>query len=634
MILKYDVIVIGGGHAGCEAACASANMGAKTCLVTMDMNKIAQMSCNPAVGGIAKGQIVREIDALGGQMGLVTDATSIQFRMLNVGKGPAVWSPRAQCDRGKFIWEWRRHLDETANLDIWQDQAEELLTECTEKTESTEVRAIGVRTIWGAEIYAKSVIITAGTFLNGLMHIGRKMVPGGRIAEPAVAHFTESITRHGITSARMKTGTPVRIDKRSVHFDEMEIQPGENRSYQFSYMNQRGALKQLPCWTVNTNAEVHKILNSGLADSPLYNGQIQSIGPRYCPSIETKLVTFPERDKHPLFLEPEGEETNEMYLNGFSSSLPMDIQIEALKKIPAFRDIRVYRPGYAIEYDFFDPTQLYHSLESKIISGLFFAGQVNGTTGYEEAAGQGTIAGVNAALKAGSDNNYQPLILHRDEAYIGVLIDDLVTKGVDEPYRMFTSRAEYRILLRQDDADCRLTEKAYHLGLAKRERYDWWLEKKQHIEEIETFCNNFAIKPKLINTSLEALGTTPLQFGCKLVDLVNRPQLNLSNLSEIIPQLKEVLDRPNNRKEEIAEAAEIRMKYKGYIDRERVVAEKMHRLENIKIRGHFNYEELQGLSTECRQKLTKIQPETLAQASRIPGVSPSDINVLLVLMGR
>ena len=634
MILKYDVIVIGGGHAGCEAACASANMGAKTCLVTMDMNKIAQMSCNPAVGGIAKGQIVREIDALGGQMGLVTDATSIQFRMLNVGKGPAVWSPRAQCDRGKFIWEWRRHLDETANLDIWQDQAEELLTESTEKTESTEVRAIGVRTIWGAEIYAKSVIITAGTFLNGLMHIGRKMVPGGRIAEPAVAHFTESITRHGITSARMKTGTPVRIDKRSVHFDEMEIQPGENRSYQFSYMNQRGALSQLPCWTVNTNAEVHKILNSGLADSPLYNGQIQSIGPRYCPSIETKLVTFPERDKHPLFLEPEGEETNEMYLNGFSSSLPMDIQIEALKKIPAFRDIRVYRPGYAIEYDFFDPTQLYHSLESKIISGLFFAGQVNGTTGYEEAAGQGTIAGVNAALKAGSDNNYQPLILHRDEAYIGVLIDDLVTKGVDEPYRMFTSRAEYRILLRQDDADSRLTEKAYQLGLAKRERYDWWLEKKQHIEEIETFCNNFAIKPKLINTSLEALGTTPLQFGCKLVDLVNRPQLNLNNLSEIIPQLKEVLDRPNNRKEEIAEAAEIRMKYKGYIDRERVVAEKMHRLENIKIRGHFNYEELQGLSTECRQKLTKIQPETLAQASRIPGVSPSDINVLLVLMGR
>jgi len=654
MKLNYDVIVIGGGHAGCEAACASANMGAKTCLVTMDMNKIAQMSCNPAVGGIAKGQIVREIDALGGQMGLVTDATSIQFRMLNVGKGPAVWSPRAQCDRGKFIWEWRRHLDGTENLDIWQDQADELLTESTEKTEGTEVRAIGVRTVWGAELYAKSIIITAGTFLNGLMHIGRKMVPGGRIAEPAVAHLTESITRHGITTARMKTGTPVRIDKRSVHFDEMEIQPGENRPYQFSYMNKGGALKQLPCWTVNTNAAVHEILRSGLADSPLYNGQIQSIGPRYCPSIETKLVTFPDRDKHPLFLEPEGEDTNEMYLNGFSSSLPMEIQIEALRQIPAFRDIRVYRPGYAIEYDFFDPTQLYHSLESKIISGLYFAGQVNGTTGYEEAAGQGTIAGINAALRAGSadystsrsvdcgtsavyetkDEGYHPFILHRDEAYIGVLIDDLVTKGVDEPYRMFTSRAEYRILLRQDDADARLTEKAYELGLAKRERYDWWLEKKKYIEEIENFCQEFAIKPKLINSALEALGTTPLQFGCKLIDLVNRPQLNLANLSEIIPQLKEVLDRPANRKAEIAEAAEVRMKYKGYIERERIVAEKMHRLENIKIRGHFNYEELNGLSTECRQKLMKIQPETLAQASRIPGVSPSDINVLLVLMGR
>ncbi|MBQ8990438.1 MAG: tRNA uridine-5-carboxymethylaminomethyl(34) synthesis enzyme MnmG [Prevotella sp.] len=640
MVLKYDVIVIGGGHAGCEAACASANMGAKTCLVTMDMNKIAQMSCNPAIGGIAKGQIVREIDALGGQMGLVTDATSIQFRMLNVGKGPAMWSPRAQCDRGKFIWEWRKHLDETENLDIWQDQADELLVEdqIASDTGNSVVSAIGIRTIWGAELYAKCIIITAGTFLNGLMHIGRKMVPGGRIAEPAVPHFTESIVRHGVTSARMKTGTPVRIDKRSVHFDEMEIQPGENRPYQFSYMNQTGALKQLPCWTVNTNAAVHEVLRSGLADSPLYNGQIQSIGPRYCPSIETKLVTFPDRDKHPLFLEPEGEDTNEMYLNGFSSSLPMNVQIEALKKMPAFRDMKVYRPGYAIEYDFFDPTQLYHSLESKIIANLFMAGQVNGTTGYEEAGGQGTIAGINAAIKAGavaSDaKTSEPFILHRDEAYIGVLIDDLVTKGVDEPYRMFTSRAEYRILLRQDDADARLTEKAYELGLAKRDRYDWWLEKKQHIEEIETFCQNFAIKPRLINSALEALGTTPLQFGCKLIDLVNRPQLNLTNLSEIIPSLKEVLNRPNNRKEEIAEAAEIRMKYKGYIERERVIADKMHRLENIKIRGHFNYKELQGLSTECRQKLMKIQPETLAQASRIPGVSPSDINVLLVLMGR
>ena len=635
MKFKYDVIVIGGGHAGCEAACASANMGAKTCLVTMDMNKIAQMSCNPAVGGIAKGQIVREIDALGGQMGLVTDATSIQFRMLNVGKGPAVWSPRAQCDRGKFIWEWRRHLDATPNLDVWQDQADELLVENGE--------AIGIRTIWGAELYAKCVVLTAGTFLNGLMHIGRKMVAGGRIAEPAVPHLTESITRHGVTTARMKTGTPVRIDKRSVHFEDMEIQPGESRPYQFSYMNKGGALQQLPCWTVNTNAEVHEILRSGLADSPLYNGQIQSIGPRYCPSIETKLVTFPERDKHPLFLEPEGEDTNEMYLNGFSSSLPMDVQIAALKKIPALRDLKVYRPGYAIEYDFFDPTQLRHTLESKIIKNLFMAGQVNGTTGYEEAGGQGTMAGINAALKAGAsdgarsndtDTDSAGFILHRDEAYIGVLIDDLVTKGVDEPYRMFTSRAEYRILLRQDDADARLTEKAYELGLASRERYDWWLEKKRHIEEIETFCQNFAIKPRLINSALEALGTTPLQFGCKLVDLVNRPQLNLQNLSEIIPQLKEVLNRPENRQEEIAEAAEIRMKYKGYIDRERIVADKMHRLENIKIKGHFKYDELQGLSTECRQKLEKIQPETLAQASRIPGVSPSDINVLLVLLGR
>ena len=639
MKFKYDVIIIGGGHAGCEAACASANMGAKTCLVTMDMNKIAQMSCNPAIGGIAKGQIVREIDALGGHMGLVTDATSIQFRMLNVGKGPAVWSPRAQCDRGKFIWEWRRHLDATPNLDIWQDQAEELLVE-TNPTKETSVSVVGVKTIWGAEIYAKCVVLTAGTFLNGLMHIGRKMVPGGRIAEPAVPHLTESITRHGVNTARMKTGTPVRIDKRSVHFEDLDIQPGESRPYQFSFMNKGGALRQLPCWTVNTNAEVHEILRSGLPDSPLYNGQIQSIGPRYCPSIETKLVTFPDRDKHPLFLEPEGEESNEMYLNGFSSSLPMDVQIEALKKIPAFRDLKVYRPGYAIEYDFFDPTQLRHSLESKKITNLFMAGQVNGTTGYEEAGGQGTMAGINAALKAGADDigtttaDYSPFVLHRDEAYIGVLIDDLVTKGVDEPYRMFTSRAEYRILLRQDDADARLTEKAYELGLAKRDRYNWWLEKKQHIEEIEMFCQEFAIKPKLINSALEALGTTPLQFGCKLVDLVNRPQLNLKNLSQIIPQLKEVLNRPTNRKEEIAEAAEIRMKYKGYIDRERIVADKMHRLENIKIKGHFKYDELQGLSTECRQKLEKIQPETLAQASRIPGVSPSDINVLLVLMGR
>ena len=623
MIQKYDILVIGGGHAGCEAATAAANMGAKTCLVTMDMNKIAQMSCNPAVGGIAKGQIVREIDALGGQMALVTDATAIQFRMLNRGKGPAVWSPRAQCDRGKFIWEWRRVIDETENLDVWQDQADELLVENGE--------AVGVRTIWGAELRAKAVIITAGTFLNGLLHIGRKMVSGGRIAEPAVPHFTESITRHGIRSARMKTGTPVRIDKRTVHFEDMEIQDGENDFHQFSYIGKHRQLEQLPCWMCYTNPEVHETLRSGLADSPLYNGQIQSIGPRYCPSIETKLVTFPDKDQHLLFLEPEGETTNEMYLNGFSSSLPMDVQIAALRKIPGLRDAKVYRPGYAIEYDFFDPTQLKHSLESKIIKGLFLAGQVNGTTGYEEAGGQGTVAGINAALYCG---NSEPFIMHRDESYIGVLIDDLVTKGVDEPYRMFTSRAEYRILLRQDDADARLTEKAYNLGLAKRDRYDIWKEKQKYIEEIENFCNQTSIKAKDINSGLEHLGTTPLERGCKLVDLVSRPQLTLANLSEIIPSLKEVLNHPQSRKEEITEAAEIRIKYRGYIEREKMVADKMHRLESIRIKGHFNYMEMNSLSTEARQKLTSIDPETLAQASRIPGVSPSDINVLLVLMGR
>lgn len=623
MILHYDVLVIGGGHAGCEAACASANMGAKTCLVTMDMNKIAQMSCNPAVGGIAKGQIVREIDALGGQMGLVTDATAIQFRMLNRSKGPAMWSPRAQCDRGKFIWEWRNILDKTDNLDIWQDQADELLVE--------NKCAVGVKTIWGVELRAKAIIITAGTFLNGLMHIGRTMVPGGRIAEPAVPHFTESITRHGIRSERMKTGTPVRIDRRSVDFNEMVVQEGEHDFHQFSYMGKHRVLPQLTCWTCNTNAKVHEILRSGLKDSPLYNGQIQSIGPRYCPSIETKLVTFADREQHPLFLEPEGTDTNEMYLNGFSSSLPMEVQIEALRQIPAFRNIKVYRPGYAIEYDFFDPTQLKHSLESKIISGLFMAGQVNGTTGYEEAGGQGTIAGINAAICC---TGGEPLVLHREEAYIGVLIDDLVTKGVDEPYRMFTSRAEYRILLRQDDADARLTEKAYQLGVAKTDRFNWWMEKKQCIEEIERFCQTFPIKPRLINGALEAMGSTPLVYGCKLEDLITRPELNIDKLEEVIPELKEQLDRLPNRREEIKEAAEVHIKYKGYIERERIVADKMHRLENIRIKDHFNYNELQQLSTEARQKLTAINPETLAQASRIPGVSPSDINVLLVLLGR
>ncbi len=639
MILKYDVIVIGGGHAGCEAATAAANMGAKTLLVTMDMNKIAQMSCNPAIGGIAKGQIVREIDALGGQMALVTDATAIQFRMLNRSKGPAVWSPRAQCDRGKFIWKWRSVLDATPNLDIWQDQADELLVETMLDDSVVRKQVIGVKTIWGAEIHAKAVIITAGTFLNGLMHIGRKMVPGGRIAEPAVPHFTESITRHGIRSARMKTGTPVRIDKRSIHFEDMERQDGENGYYQFSYMGKQRPLQQLPCWVCYTNEQVHETLRSGLADSPLYNGQIQSIGPRYCPSIETKLVTFPDRPQHLLFLEPEGEDTNEMYLNGFSSSLPMDVQIAALKHIPALRDLKVYRPGYAIEYDFFDPTQLKHSLESKVIDGLFFAGQVNGTTGYEEAGGQGTLAGINAALMAGSVGCDSVAInctfeLKRDEAYIGVLIDDLVTKGVDEPYRMFTSRAEYRILLRQDDADARLTEKAYELGIAKRDRYDWWLQKKDAIEEIEEFCRTYAIKPKIVNGALEAIGSTPLVYGCKLEDLVARPELNFEKLYAIVPELKEKIEQLPNRQEEIAEAAEIHIKYKGYIERERMVAEKMHRLENIKIKGKFDYPNLTAVSTEARQKLERIQPDTLAQASRIPGVSPSDINAMLVLMGR
>lgn len=623
MKFNYDVLVIGGGHAGCEAAAASANMGAKTCLITMDMNKIGQMSCNPAIGGIAKGQIVREIDALGGQMGIVTDKTAIQFRMLNIGKGPAVWSPRAQCDRGKFIWEWRTILDHTDNLDIWQDQADELLVANGE--------AIGVKTIWGAEFYAKSIIITAGTFLNGLMHVGRKMVEGGRCAEPAVHNFTESTTRWGITTARMKTGTPVRIDKRSVHFEDMEEQPGDSDFHQFSYMGEHRVLKQLPCWTCYTNKKVHETLKSGLADSPLYNGQIQSTGPRYCPSIETKLVTFPDKDQHPLFLEPEGEDTNEMYLNGFSSSMPMDIQLNALHEIPALRDAKIYRPGYAIEYDYFDPTQLKHSLESKIIKGLFFAGQVNGTTGYEEAGGQGTVAGINAALHCVGDKTFE---MNRDESYIGVLIDDLTTKGVDEPYRMFTSRAEYRILLRQDDADARLTEKAYELGIAKRDRYDWWIEKKEAIGRIIEFCANYPIKKDEINPKLEALGTTPLRAGCKLIDLIARPHLNLTNLSEIIPDLKAALDAPANRKEEITEAAEIKMKYKGYIERERLIADKMHRLENIKIKGRFNYSELHEISTEGRQKLERIDPETLAQASRIPGVSPSDINVMLVLLGR
>lgn len=622
-VFHYDVVVVGAGHAGCEAASAAARMGAKTCLVTMDMNKIAQMSCNPAVGGIAKGQIVREIDALGGQMGEVTDATAIQFRMLNRSKGPAMWSPRAQCDRARFITEWRHRLENTPNLNIWQDEVTEVIAE--------QGVVKGVRTIWGATLMARAVVITAGTFLRGLMHIGRKQVSGGRCAEPAAAFLAESINSLGIRSARMKTGTPVRIDKRSVHLDEMTVQPGETDYHRFSYISPMRPLPQLPCWTTDTNAEVHEVLRSGLADSPLYNGQIKSIGPRYCPSIETKLVTFPDRDHHPLFLEPEGVETNELYLNGFSSSLPMNVQIEALKRIPCFRDIVVYRPGYAIEYDFFDPTQLHHSLETKAVSGLFFAGQVNGTTGYEEAAGQGLIAGINAALKcAGSE----PFVLHRDEAYIGVLIDDLVTKGVDEPYRMFTSRAEYRILLRQDNADIRLTPYAEKFGLATAERLQRFHAKKNKIGEIIDFCKQYPIKPNDINAFLEEVGTTPLQRGCKLFDLINRPQLSLLKLADVIAPFKEFLAAITSDAEETIEAAEIEMKYHGYIARERAMADKMQRLENIKIRGHFDYDSITQLSTEARQKLTSIDPETLAQASRIPGVSPSDISVLLVLMGR
>ncbi|MCI7310886.1 MAG: tRNA uridine-5-carboxymethylaminomethyl(34) synthesis enzyme MnmG [Prevotella sp.] len=623
MNFKYDVLVIGGGHAGCEAATAAAKIGAKTCLITMDMNKIAQMSCNPAVGGIAKGQIVREIDALGGYMGIVTDATAIQFRMLNRGKGPAVWSPRAQCDRGKFIWKWREILDHTDNLDIWQDEAHELIVE--------NGVAVGVKTVWGAEFRAKSIVITAGTFLNGLMHIGKTQIPGGRCAEPAVYHFSESISRNGIRMERMKTGTPVRIDARTVHFEDMERQDGENDFHKFSYLDTPRTLQQLPCWTCYTTPEAHETLRKGIADSPLFNGQIQSTGPRYCPSIETKLVTFAEKEQHPLFLEPEGENTNEMYLNGFSSSMPMDIQLNAIRKIPALREAKAYRPGYAIEYDYFDPTQLHHTLESKVVEGLFLAGQVNGTTGYEEAGGQGLVAGINAALRCTGGESFT---MKRDESYIGVLIDDLTTKGVDEPYRMFTSRAEYRILLRQDDADARLTERAYQLGVADRMRYDYWMEKKAAIERLIHYCDNTLVKAKDINGALEHFGTSPLLHSCKISDLIARPQLSINQLAEVLPELNAIIKTPANRIEEIAEAAEIKIKYKGYIERERIVADKMRRLENIKIRGHFKYAELHEISTEGRQKLERINPETLAQASRIPGVSPSDINVLLVLLNR
>ena len=626
MTFQYDVLVIGAGHAGCEAASAAARMGVRTCLMTIDMNKIAQMSCNPAVGGIAKGQIVREVDALGGMMGIVTDRCALQFRMLNRSKGPAMWSPRAQCDREKFIWTWRELLDHTPNLDIWQDMATEIVVE--------DGTVVGVNTMLGAEFQAKCVIITAGTFLNGLMHVGRTKVQGGRMSEPASKGLTESIAAQGIRYGRMKTGTPVRIDRRSVDFSLMERQDGETDFHTFSYLSEARPLQQLPCWICYTNEQVHDVLRTGFADSPLFNGQIQSIGPRYCPSIETKLHTFPDRDQHLLFLEPEGETTNEMYLNGFSSSLPMDVQIKALQQIPCFRNVRCYRPGYAIEYDYFDPTQLRHTLESKVVRNLFFAGQVNGTTGYEEAAGQGIVAGINAALRIRNEGEF---ILRRDEAYIGVLIDDLVTKGVDEPYRMFTSRAEYRILLRQDDADMRLTERSYNIGLASRERYNRMVQKREKISAIISFSDSFSVRASLINKTLESLGTTPLQRGCKLEELLGRPQLTIQNLMPHIAPFRKEIDRlceglTEGQRSELLEAAEVQIKYKGYILRERQMAERMQRLENIRIKGRFDYMNMNSITIEARQKLSAINPETLAQASRIPGVSPSDINVLLVLM--
>lgn len=625
MTFNYDIIVVGAGHAGCEAAAAAANLGSKTLLITMDMNKIAQMSCNPAVGGIAKGQIVREIDALGGYMGIVTDRTAIQFRMLNKSKGPAMWSPRAQSDRAKFIECWRGILENIPNLYMWQDMAKELLIE--------NGAVCGVRTSMNVEFRAKSVVLTNGTFLNGLLHIGRTQLRGGRISEPAATGLTEQLISLGIRTDRMKTGTPVRIDARSVHFEEMAEQPGENDFHKFSYLdNIHRELKQLSCWTTFTNEACHEILREGLPDSPLFNGQIKSIGPRYCPSIETKIVTFADKTQHQLFLEPEGETTQEYYLNGFSSSLPLNIQIKALQQIPAFRDIQIYRPGYAIEYDFFDPTQLHHNLETKQIRNLFFAGQINGTTGYEEAGGQGLIAGINAHINC---HGGEPFILGRDEAYIGVLIDDLVTKGVDEPYRMFTSRAEYRILLRQDDADMRLTEKSFNIGLARKDRYNLLQEKRKYRDNLISFAENYSIKPQYINAGLEKLGTTPLVQGCKLIDLILRPQITLSSIADLVPALySEMKNIPISRKEEIIEAAEILIKYNGYIRREQIIAEKINRLENIRIKGKFDYSTIQSLSTEARQKLAKIDPDTIAQASRIPGISPSDINILLVLLGR
>jgi tRNA uridine 5-carboxymethylaminomethyl modification enzyme len=623
--MKYDVVVVGGGHAGCEAACAAARLGAQTLLVTMDMNKIAQMSCNPAVGGIAKGQIVREIDALGGQMGIVTDRSSIQFRMLNRSKGPAMWSPRSQSDRTRFIENWRKILDDTPNLYMWQDSATELVIE--------DGLARGVKTAFGVTFNAQAVILTAGTFLNGLMHVGSVQVEGGRVSEPASHGITEQLKSLGFGASRMKTGTPVRLDARTIDYSQATRQDGESDFHHFSFLPQvRSELKQRPCWIVYTNDEVHQVLHEGLPYSPLYNGQIQSVGPRYCPSIETKLVTFPDKDSHQLFIEPEGETTQEMYLNGFSSSMPWDVQIEALARIPALRNAQVYRPGYAIEYDFFDPRQLDHSLETKLVKNLFFAGQVNGTTGYEEAAGQGLMAGINAHLKV---NGEQPFVLARDEAYIGVLIDDLVTKGVDEPYRMFTSRAEHRILLRQDDADMRLTPRGYQLGLATQERYDLMASKRDQVDDLVQFAREFSVKASIINPSLEKVGLQPLKQGMKLYDLLLRPQLDIQRLAQFIPALQEKIDTLEHElREEIVEAAEIKIKYHGYIQREEMIAEKIGRLDKLVIKGKFDYSSILQISTEARQKLAKIDPETIGQASRIPGISPSDINILLVLMGR